>query len=88
MSQITKLSAKGQIPIPKAIRTARRWKPGMEFLIQETNDGILLKPKQEPKREGKTTTWEDLIGIMPYKGPRKSIREMDAAVLREARKHG
>ncbi len=88
MSQITKLSAKGQIPIPKAIRTARRWKPGMEFVIQETNDGILVRPKKEPKREGKTATWEDLIGIMPYKGPRKSIREMDEAVLREARKHG
>ena len=49
---------------------------------------FILKPEQEPKREGKTTTWEDLIGIMPCKGPRKSIREMDAAVLREARKHG
>jgi AbrB family looped-hinge helix DNA binding protein len=87
MSQITKLSAKGQIPIPKAIRTARRWKPGMEFIVQETSEGVLLKPKKEPK-ERKTTSWEDLIGIMPYKGPRKSIREMDEAVLREARKHG
>jgi AbrB family looped-hinge helix DNA binding protein len=87
MSQITKLSTKGQIPIPKAIRTARRWKAGMEFVIHETNEGILLKPKKEPKREDKTFTVNDLIGIMPYKGPRRSIREMDEAVLREARKH-
>jgi AbrB family looped-hinge helix DNA binding protein len=88
MSQITKLSTKGQIPIPKAIRTARRWKPGMEFVIQETDEGVLLKPKKEPKREGKTLTVDDLIGIIPYKGPRRSIREMDEGVMREARKHG
>jgi AbrB family looped-hinge helix DNA binding protein len=87
MSKITKLSAKGQVPIPKAIRTARRWKPGMEFIVEETSEGVLLKPKKEPKREGKTLTVDDLIGIMPYNGPRRSIREMDEAVLREARKH-
>jgi AbrB family looped-hinge helix DNA binding protein len=88
MSQITKLSTKGQIAIPKAIRTARRWKAGMEFVIQETNDGVLIKPKKEPRREGKTATWDDLIGIANYKGPRRSIREMDEGVLEEARKHG
>jgi AbrB family looped-hinge helix DNA binding protein len=87
MSQITKLSTRGQIAIPKAIRTARRWKPGTEFVVQETSEGILLKPKNVPKPEGKTLTWDDLIGIMPYKGPRRSIREMDEGVLREARKH-
>ncbi len=88
MSQITKLSAKGQIPIPKAIRTARRWKPGMEFVIQLTNEGVLVKPKKEPKREGKTLAIDDLIGIAKYKGPRRSIREMDEGVMQEARKHG
>jgi AbrB family looped-hinge helix DNA binding protein len=87
MSQITKLSTRGQIAIPKAIRTARRWKPGTEFVLQETSEGILLKPKIEPKRATKTLTWDDLVGIMPYKGPRRSIREMDEGVLREARKH-
>lgn len=60
----------------------------MEFVIQETNEGLLLKPKKEPKQEGKTLTWDDLIGIMPYKGPRRSIREMDEGVMEEARKHG
>jgi AbrB family looped-hinge helix DNA binding protein len=87
MSQITKLSAKGQIPIPKAIRTARRWKPGMKFVIQETSEGVLLKPEREPKREDKTLTIDDLIGIANYKGPRRSIREMDEGVMDEARKH-
>jgi AbrB family looped-hinge helix DNA binding protein len=87
MSQSTKMSAKGNIAIPNAIRAVRRWKPGMEFVIQETNDGVLLKPKKEPKREGKSLTWDDVVGIANYKGPRKSIREMDQGVMDEARKH-
>jgi AbrB family looped-hinge helix DNA binding protein len=87
MSQSTKMSAKGNIAISKAIRAARQWKPGMEFVIQETNDGVLLKPKKEPKREGKSLTWDDVVGIANYKGPRKSIREMDQGVMDEARKH-
>ncbi len=87
MRQTTKLSTRGQIAIPKALRTARRWKPGTEFVIQETNDGLLLKPKKQPKREGKTLTWDEVIGIANYKGPRRSIREMDEGVMDEARKH-
>ena len=87
MSQITKLSARGQIAIPKAIRTARKWKAGTEFVVEEMGDGVLLKPKKEPKREDKPLTIDDLIGIANYKGPRRSIREMDEGVMEEARKH-
>ena len=87
MSQTTKMSTRGQIAIPKAIRTARRWKPGTEFVVQETRDGILLKPKKAPKQTERTATWDDLIGIAKYKGPRRSIREMDEGVMEEALKH-
>ena len=87
MSQITKLSSKGQVSIPKALRTARRWKAGTEFVIEETSDGVLLRPRKKVAPIAKTGTIDDLIGILPYKGPRRSIREMDEAVMREARKH-
>jgi AbrB family looped-hinge helix DNA binding protein len=88
MSQITKLSSRGQLSIPKALRTARRWKAGTEFVIEETSEGLLLKPRKAVKPIAKTGTIDDLVGILHYKGPRRSIREMDEAVLREARKHG
>lgn len=87
MSLITKLSSRGQVAIPKAIRIARKWKAGTEFVIKETNEGVVLKPKKEPKKEDKTLTIDDLIGIAKYKGPRRSIREMDEGVMEEARKH-
>ena len=31
----TKLSNKGQVVIPKAIRARRGWKPGLEFVVED-----------------------------------------------------
>ena len=42
--EITRLSTKGQIVLPKSIRTPRSWEPGTEFTVEETPDGILLRP--------------------------------------------
>ena len=69
--------------IPKSLCTAHRWKPGTEFIVEERPDGILLKPKQKRAR----LQWEDLIGSVSYKGPHKTIEEMDAAVAAEALRH-
>ena len=39
-----KLSAKFQICIPKAIRTARRWEAGQVFAFIPKGEGMLLVP--------------------------------------------
>lgn len=39
-----KLSAKFQISIPKAVRTARRWQAGQEFAFIPKGEGVLLVP--------------------------------------------
>ena len=39
-----KLSAKFQISIPKAIRTARRWQAGQVFAFIPKGEGMLLVP--------------------------------------------
>ncbi len=41
---ITKLSAKFQISIPKTVRTARHWKAGQEFAFIPKGEGVLLVP--------------------------------------------
>src|ERR1039457_910760 len=40
----TRLSTKGQIIVPRAIRLAHQWGPGAEFLVEEVSEGILLRP--------------------------------------------
>ena len=40
----TRLSNKGQIVIPKRVRSAHGWEPGLEFVVEDTGDGIKLKP--------------------------------------------
>jgi len=42
--ETTRLSTKGQIILPKNIRVSRAWGPGTEFTVEETGDGILLRP--------------------------------------------
>jgi len=78
----TRLSNKGQIVIPKQVRAAHGWEPGLEFVVEDTGDGIKLKP-MTPYSETKA---EELLGCVGYKGPKKSLREMEAAIAKGAGK--
>jgi AbrB family looped-hinge helix DNA binding protein len=42
--ETTRLSTKGQLVLPKGIRVSRAWGPGTEFTVEETEEGILLRP--------------------------------------------
>ena len=56
MNSIATLSAKFQISIPKAVRTARQWKAGQAFAFIPKGTGVLLAPVPDAK---------DLKGIVP-----------------------
>ena len=77
----TKLSNKGQIVIPKQVRAAHGWEPGLEFAVEDMEDGIKLKPIK-PFAETKI---EDVLGCVGYNSPKKSLKEMEAAIARGAR---
>lgn len=80
--ETTRLSTKGQIVLPKTLRLSRGWRPGTEFSVEETREGVLLRPvKQVPE-----TRVEDVFGCLPYTGRPKSIREMNRAPLLEAKR--
>jgi AbrB family looped-hinge helix DNA binding protein len=80
--ETTRLSTKGQIILPKAIRTSRAWGPGTEFTVEETKEGILLRPaKPFP-----ATTVDEVFGCL--KTDRKkpvTLAEMEAAIPKEVR---
>lgn len=80
--ETTKLSSKGQVVLPGSVRSARRWKPGLELAVENRPEGVLLRPLK-PFPDSRL---EDVIGSAGYKGPRRTLREMENAILREARK--
>ena len=79
----TRLSNKGQVVIPKAVRLLHGWKAGLEFVIEDVGDGIKLKPIKPYKK----TKIEDVIGCVGYKGPKKSLKDMEAAVVKGAKEN-
>ena len=82
--ETTRLSTKGQIILPKAIRTSRAWEPGTEFTVEETRDGVLLRPA----RLFPETTLDQVAGCLRYKRKAKTLAQMDTAIRREVmRRH-
>lgn len=78
----TRLSSKGQIVLPSALRAARRWTAGTCFAVEETPDGVLLRPV----KPFAPSTLKQVAGAAGYRGPARTLAEMDAAVLAEARR--
>lgn len=79
----TVMSTKGQVVLPRAVRERRNWRPGVRLTVEETSDGVLLRPAPlfEP------TTIDQVFGCLHRKGQLPvSIEEMDAAVMAEARR--
>lgn len=60
MSDTATLSAKFQLSIPKAVRTARQWAAGQQFVFIPKGTGVLLVPTPSPK---------DLAGIAKGANP-------------------
>ena len=77
--ETTKLSAKGQVILPKAIRDAHGWQAGTEFVVEDTSEGVLLRPR----RFLKPTLLDDVAGSLEYRGPVRSLTEMEDAVSEE-----
>ncbi|ADE13788.1 transcriptional regulator, AbrB family [Nitrosococcus halophilus Nc 4] len=76
-----RLSSKGQIIIPKSIRAVRHWEAGMEFIVEERDDSIILRPlKPFP-----ATCLEEGLGCTGYQGKAKSLEEMDKGIAESLR---
>ena len=78
----TTVSTKGRIVLPKSIRQARHWKAGTRLLVENGPDGVLLRaaphfPETRP---------EQVFGCLSYKGEAKSVAELEAGIMAEARK--
>ncbi len=78
----TRVSTKGQVILPKAVRDQRRWGAGTKLVVEDTEEGVLLR--KAPLFAAMTV--EQVFGMLDYKGKPKSLAEMDEAVKAEARR--
>ncbi len=97
----TRMNAKGQIMLPKALRDAHGFKAGAEFEVIDSGGEVRLKvlggqggafdPTDEKasmtERKGGTLTLEEFRAMVPvYNGPPMTDRMIREAVLAEARR--
>jgi AbrB family looped-hinge helix DNA binding protein len=77
--ETTKLSSKGQVVLPLSVRKRRKWEPGTQLIIEDTEQGVLLRPaKPFPP-----TDVDEFIAILEkrkYKGKPKTLADMDEAI--------
>jgi AbrB family looped-hinge helix DNA binding protein len=74
----TRLSSKGQLVLPKAIREADAWTEGTEFIVERVPEGVLLRPV----RSLPPTRLEDVIGCAGYHGSTRSATDMERAIAK------
>jgi AbrB family looped-hinge helix DNA binding protein len=77
-----RLSTKGQLVVPKEIRERHGWSSGAELVFEDQADRVILRRAEDLP----LTRVEDLIGCTGYKGPRKSLEEMDRGIAEGARR--
>ena len=78
----TTVSTKGQVILPKEIRRQRQWGAGTRLVVEDTPDGVLLKSlplfaETRPK---------DVFASLGYRGAPKSVEEMNAGIVAEAKR--
>lgn len=78
---VTKLSSKGQIVLPKAARERKGWGPGTEFAVEEISGGLLLRPL----RPFPAAHFDDVFGCLKPRGRPKALREMHQAIAEKVK---
>jgi AbrB family looped-hinge helix DNA binding protein len=71
----TTLSSKGQVILPKSVRNSRHWLAGTKFVVETTDDGVLLRPVKAT-----ASRLTDVAGCLKSAHPAHTIAEMNQAI--------
>jgi AbrB family looped-hinge helix DNA binding protein len=74
--ETTRLSSKGQVILPKSIREARHWRAGTEFLVESTEEGVLLRPMKSLR----PSRLDEVAGRLRTPRAAATIAEMEAGI--------
>ena len=84
MNAITRLSGRGQVVVPKAIRDLKDWAPGLDLEMVDAGDGVLLRPCRANKRLRVAEAVERMRAIYIHSGPPVTLEEIDEAIAEAA----
>jgi AbrB family looped-hinge helix DNA binding protein len=84
MNARAKISSKGQLVLPKAVRDAYGLTAGSEIEIETSGDTIVLRPKR--KRARRHYTFDEVAGFLKYDGAPVSVGDMNRAIDAEAKR--
>jgi AbrB family looped-hinge helix DNA binding protein len=80
MNAQTKLSAKGQVVIPKEIRKRLQLSAGRILDVIETPEGVLLRPHARKPGLSFEEAEKRICKILKYDGPPVTIEEMNESI--------
>jgi AbrB family looped-hinge helix DNA binding protein len=78
-----RVSSKGQVVVPQAVRERHGGKEGTALRVTETAAGALPEATAAPARP-----IADLVGCVSYRGPARTVHDMHRAIVAEARRRG
>jgi AbrB family looped-hinge helix DNA binding protein len=85
MELTTKLSSKGQIVLPKAVRDANGWTTGTELEVIDRGNEVVLRPKSGRDDRFPPISMEEFFARIPkYHGPPITDDLIEQAILKEA----
>lgn len=76
MNDITRLSAKGQIVIPKDVRDRLGWAQGKDLEVVPMGDGVMLRPLPQKPRLTIEQATKELRRIYRHEGPPIPIEKL------------
>ncbi len=79
MTAQTKVSAKGQVVIPKDVRDRLKWSEGTTLKVIESGAGVTLVPLNSwlcPKTPFSQTTTADILAGQKWRGQPKSVEDI------------
>lgn len=87
MELTTKLSSKGQVVLPKAVRDANGWTAGTELEVINRGGEVVLRPKSRRSRHFPVISLQEFLARIPTReGPQISDEQIEQVVLEEARR--
>lgn len=80
MNMHTKLSGKGQVVVPKALRDRKGWLPGTDLEVVDTAEGVLLRSRRPRKKLTADEAVDRFRAIYTHQGPPVTLEQMDQAI--------